>query len=204
MTPKQLDECIEWALNNKPDDDWLIEKYAEWYVPYYALMYRLAQVMKPKLSVELGVHNGRGASSLALGYQDGIVIGVDPDNKCEDVVIKCPNFKFIQDSSTSSKTIKTIESHDMSIDILHYDTEHNYGQIKVEDSYYNHLLKKGSILLFDDIHACEDGVLEAIKTLVPTTYLRIVDDLHPGCGYAVGIRGESSKDPEDPDEVEII
>jgi hypothetical protein len=44
-----VDECIVWALGNKPGNEWLLRLYGDWYSPYYSLMYRLASVLRPRL-----------------------------------------------------------------------------------------------------------------------------------------------------------
>ena len=69
------------------------------------------------------------------------------------------------------------------IDVLHIDTEHSYSQAKAEFEAYEPFLNDGAVVLFDDLHAMEDSVLEYFNTL---DYPRIHEDgLHPVCGYGV-------------------
>lgn len=56
---------------------------------------------------------------------------------------------------------------------------------KAEFEAYKPYLKPGAVVLFDDLHAAEDSVLEYFISL---PYPKIQEDrLHPGCGYGVMI-----------------
>jgi hypothetical protein len=136
----------------------------------------------------LGVHNGRGSGSLSVGGSGGLVFGVDPVFVVglKSVMLECGNFNFIQDSSTSVNAVDVISKVGVPIDIIHFDTEHNYGQVINEFGAYKHLFREDTVLLFDDVHAADDSVLKAIYTL-PLRWFKQVDDLHGVCGYGVGI-----------------
>ena len=176
------------ADNTPPDDKWLSDFYGQDYSPYYKLMYNLTNQLKPELCVELGVNKGRGIASLARGCESTIVVGCDPLRLPEINVILniCPNVRFQQRSSTDNETIEYIRSLNTKISVLHFDTEHNYGQIINEFKAYSDLLKDDAILLFDDSHACENEVKRAVQDL-PISWYCECDEMHPICGYMVGI-----------------
>jgi cephalosporin hydroxylase len=189
MNKELLQEIIDEIDDKQPDyDEWLKEIYDIYYSPYYKLMYNLTKELQPKLCVELGVNMGRGMSSLARGCNDTIVVGVDPLRlPTINIILNiCQNTKFVQKSSTDNDTIEYIKSLGK-INIIHFDTEHNYGQIMNEFNAYKDVLADNAILLFDDTHACEDEVKRAVQDL-PISWYSECDKLHPVCGYMVGIK----------------
>lgn len=175
-------------VNGPPADPWLVEYYGQWWSPYYTFMYHLANTFKPGLQVELGVHNGRGSASLAAGCTSGIVIGCDPafTPGLEKVQAHCPNFQFVQLSSTDPQSIDAVRKTGRKIGVLHIDTEHNYDQVMNEFKAYKPFLEDQAIILFDDVNAMERSVLKAMNKL-PLRYREQCDALHPGCGFGFGI-----------------
>lgn len=149
------------------------------YQPYYNLMYLLAKQINKGLLVELGVESGRGLASLASAGNDNTVIGLDTNkHPALDIVLaQYPNiFYFKQPSLPAPK-------FDLSISLLHIDTEHSYAMAKAEFEAYKPYLAKGAYVLFDDLHAMDDGVLRYFNEL---PYEKYQDDrLHPVCGYGV-------------------
>jgi hypothetical protein len=147
----------------------------EYYQPYYYLMYLLAGEIHQGAIVELGVNKGYGLSSFAYGSNPGVqVIGLDlnvepefcPDNAEFYLMSALPVPDFIND-----------------IAILHIDTEHSYGNALNEFGQYEPYLLPGAVVLFDDLHAMNDGVLRAFYEL---PHPKIQDDrLHPVNGYGV-------------------
>ena len=69
------------------------------------------------------------------------------------------------------------------IAILHIDTEHSYGNALNEFMQYKCKLLPGAVVMFDDLHAMDNGVLKAFYEL---PHPKIQDDrLHPVNGYGV-------------------
>jgi hypothetical protein len=137
-------------------------------------MYLLAGDVQKGNIVELGVNKGYGVSSFAYGNPDARVIGLDlnvspifcPDNVEFHLMSALPAPDFISD-----------------IAILHIDTEHSYGNALNEFGQYKCKLLPGAVVMFDDLHAMDNGVLQAFYEL-PYTKIQC-DDLHPGNGYGV-------------------
>lgn len=173
MTLSKLAELIEVAVTHPllaPLDD----IYGEYYQPYYYLMYLLAAEVRQGCIVELGVNKGYGVSSFAYGNPNIKVIGLDlnvspihcPPNVDFHLMSALPVPDFISD-----------------VAILHIDTEHSYGNALNEFMQYKPYLLPGAVVMFDDLHATDDGVLKAFYEL---PYPKIQDDrLHPGNGYGV-------------------
>lgn len=174
----QLAELIERACVSWP----LALPYEERVQsPYYHLFYLLARDMAPCVAVELGVEKGRGSMALSLGSPDCRVYGFDPHHHAEvdALVARCPNFTYSEHPS-----LPPSREYPDGIDILHIDTEHSYANAKNEFGHYRQYLNPGAVVCFDDVHAMDDGVLQAIAEL--RDYPRILDDrLHPVCGYGV-------------------
>lgn len=171
-------ELIETAVTNDPHPK-LLEITGKYYQPYYYLMYLLAAFITPGQIVELGVSKGYGISSFAYGNPNAKVIGLDlniapehcPPNVDFHLMSALPVPDFIND-----------------VAILHIDTEHSYGNAQNEFYQYRCKLLPGAVVLFDDLHAMDDGVLKAFYEL---PYPKIQDDrLHPINGYGVLIFNE--------------
>ncbi|MHC4618391.1 MAG: class I SAM-dependent methyltransferase [Planctomycetota bacterium] len=185
MRLSDVGPLIDIAVENGPPAE-LLKWYGDYYQPYYHLMYLLARGTTKGIAVELGVHNGRGAVSLAAARPETRVIGLDNHHHPEINKLsgKFDNFTFLHRPSLPVPTlVSQISNRSNGIAILHIDTEHSYSMAKAEFEAYEPLLTPGAVVLFDDLHAQEDDVLEYFSSL---PYPKIQDDrLHPVCGYGV-------------------
>ena len=173
MTLSSLAKLIDIAIYGYPPKK-IIDVCQDYYQPYYYLMYLLAGKVEKGDIVELGVSKGYGVSSFAYGNPAIKVIGLDlnispiycPDNVDFYLMSALPVPDFISD-----------------VAILHVDTEHNYDNALNEFMQYKPYLLPGAVVMFDDLHAMDDGVLRAFYEL---PYPKIQDDrLHPINGYGV-------------------
>ena len=173
MILSKLAELIEIAIYGTAPDI-ITDMCDDYYQPYYYLMYLLAAETHQGNIVELGVNKGYGVSAFAYGNPKIKVIGLDlnvspvftPPNVDFHLLSALPPPDFIED-----------------IAILHIDTEHSYGNAKNEFWQYEPFLLSGAVVLFDDLHAMDDGVLRAFYEM---PYAKIQDDrLHPGNGYGI-------------------
>lgn len=178
-----IKRLINKAIKQDPPAS-LIWLYGNYYAPYYNLLYLLAGTMiESGLLVELGVHVGRGLASLAAASPGNLVIGLDTDYSPElDTVLdKFPNAGFLHKPSLPVPSYFAGKT----INLLHIDTEHSHSMAKAEFESYRPFLANGAFVLFDDLHAMNDGVLAYFETL---PYEKYQDDrLHPSCGYGVMI-----------------
>lgn len=173
-----LRKTIDKALGKPPGN--LTRILGEFYQPYYYLMYLLSFHLSNALCVELGVERGRGLVSLALGNPGNLIIGFDTvyHSEVKAILEDCPNMLFFQKPSLPVPT-----NIAQPINLLHIDTEHSFAMVQAEFEAYRPRLAPGAFVLFDDLHAMEDGVLEFFNSL---PYEKIQDDrLHPICGYGV-------------------
>lgn len=177
---KWMQDLIERAVNNKPC--LLLDAYCGVnYSPYYNLMYHLAWNMGHCLAVELGVETGRGCYSMLLDSR-AVVIGIDchETEQAHKLALECNRFVYLVQSSL---VIPDAILRHKCIHILHIDTEHSYANAKQEFEAYKPYLADDAVILFDDTHAMDDGVLKFVNEL---PHEKIVDDrLHPICGFAV-------------------
>jgi hypothetical protein len=174
-----LKRSINKALKQNPPE-WLDWIYGDYFSPYYNLMRLLANSIKNCFLVELGVHTGRGLASLGAGNRTNTVVGFDtqPCSNIQKIQKEYPNVIFFQKASLPTSSLINRE-----INLLHIDTEHSYATAKAEFEGYKSYLTKGAYVLFDDLHAENDGVLRYFESL---PYYKIQEDkLHPICGYGV-------------------
>jgi len=159
--------------------DKLGELFSPYDFPYYAFMYYLTAALGDCFCVELGVEKGRGCISLASGSKDAVVLGLDNHTYAEWGAIHdtYPNVAILEHASLPPDEMLLYRP----IDILHIDTEHSYSMAREEYEQYCPHLADGAIVLFDDLHAQEDGVLDYFTTI---SQKRVrMDALHPVCGY---------------------
>lgn len=174
---------IDIAIGNDPPGEF-IRWYGDYYQPYYHLMYLLARSTSKGILVELGVHIGRGAVSFAAARPETQVIGLDNSHhpEIDKVGGKYDNFTFLHLPSLPVPH-EVSRAAGNGIAILHIDTEHSHAMAQAEFEAYEPLLRPGAVVLFDDLHAQENSVLEYFSTL---PHPKIQDDrLHPVCGYGV-------------------
>jgi hypothetical protein len=173
MILSRLATLIESAIYNRPPP-LITNMCQEHYQPYYYLMYLLAGELCEGNIVELGVNKGYGISSFAYGNPSVKVIGLDlnvspifcPDNVEFHLMSALPVPDFIE-----------------GVAILHIDTEHSYSNALNEFMQYKPYLLPGAVVMFDDLHAMDNGVLRAFYEL---PYDKIqCDKLHPNNGYGV-------------------
>jgi len=118
---------------------------------YYRFLYQLSKKIKPYLCVELGTNRGIAAACLALGNPDGKVITIDIKDKKKFEGCLRPNIDFwIQDSLAPLKY--NLEN----IDILFIDTSSKGSRNKIEYDHWIPYMRKGGLVLIDDIHIVED------------------------------------------------
>lgn len=151
-----------------------------YYSPYYSLMYYLMKELAPDVcALELGVEKGRGLFSMAQAKTDHPIYGFDthPTAEAGTVAEMFSNVHYEEHAALPATTLP------LPIGLLHVDTEHSYATAKAEFNGYKPQLAPGAVVLFDDTHAQEGGVLSFVRTL---PYFKVfVDRLHPVCGYAV-------------------
>jgi len=176
MNMNLLGFIIQSAIDDRP----LKEFFGSDYQSYYDVINMLSYDSPDGLFVELGVEKGRGCLSALLANKRN-VIGIDHTKQIEiqNIESDYPSFTFLhQDSLPPSKEIK-----DEKIAILHIDTEHSFSMARGEFQEYEPYLIDRAVVLFDDLHAADNGVMEFFSSL---PYPKIQDDrLHPNCGYGV-------------------
>lgn len=130
--------------------------------------------------VELGCEKGRGLLALALSGKTVIGIESQPKDEVFEILLAYRNIEFYV---RSSLPVWDTLFKGKRIGLLHIDTEHSYSQAKNEFEAYQPYLSDKAIVIFDDLHAMNDGVKKYFDEL---PYDKIQDDdLHPSCGWGV-------------------
>ena len=118
---------------------------------YYRFLKVLAQEMKPRLAVELGVCGGGG--SLHMAMTGCKTIGVDYQWDHEDnvnhIIENYKNFEFMLSDSIAAAP-KIMNKYGK-IDLLFIDTDHTYQRTVDEFNAYKPFLADNAIVCFDDI-----------------------------------------------------
>jgi predicted O-methyltransferase YrrM len=144
---------------------------------YYWFLYRLAQTILPKISLELGTHTGISAACLADGNPKGKVLTVN--NHAEILEEnKRPNIEyFLRDSLDKIEILG-------GIDILFIDTYHDGIRCRQEYELYEADINPGGVILFDDIHLF-DCMNNFWADFTPKRGEKFELPLHGGAGFGV-------------------
>jgi len=124
--------------------------------PYHDLLYWVSQELKPNLTVELGTCTGGSTSYLAAG-STGKVVTIDIETRPSAIegLAKFGNVELIHGDTRDPVLAAEIAKRGP-FDLLFIDTDHTADQVKAEMALYGPLVRKGGIILFDDIrmHPC--------------------------------------------------
>lgn len=152
--------------------------------PYYRFLKRLAEHLRPALSIELGVCGGGGSLHLALGNPKGRVVGVDfafdHPEQIEHIYRACPNFAFWQGDSVEDAG-KIVSDFGMP-QVVFIDTTHTYEQTMLEFGMWRQYLDNNWVMCFDDLF--RPGMEQAWNEL-PEPKVRL-DALHTGAEQGGG------------------
>ncbi len=121
--------------------------------PYYRFLRILAENIHPSLSVELGVCGGGGSLHLAMGWLDGVVVGIDNQDDHQDNVryIEDNYRNFIFELADSTGIAKHIHQRYGKVDILFIDTTHTYEQTMKEYKAWLPFMSDEGLICFDDL-----------------------------------------------------
>lgn len=118
--------------------------------PYYRFVYNLIKKLNPELVIELGVCTGRCTAHMAAASPECSVIGIDPyPQDISAILNEYKNISIWGLSSTWPSTLGRID--DGSVDVCFIDTIHAYDQVMAEYDLWSPKIKRGGIILFDDI-----------------------------------------------------
>lgn len=156
---------------------------------YYKFLFALAQQMQPSLIVELGTGTAAiSAFHFATGCPTARVITVDTSDVMLTAIAEspAPHIEGWVGHSLALYSRFVSELQDP-IDIFFLDTSHVYEETVQEYQHYQKLMKRGGIMLFDDIASASPPhfweIVEEPKAFHPV--------LHDHCGFGIAIVGES-------------
>jgi predicted O-methyltransferase YrrM len=131
-------------------------------MPMYKFLYAVSKVIQPILAVELGTWLGVGALHMSAASPKGLTISVDIDPKVServDIVRQQGlNLDYYKGKTLDPATLNHIGFHseaNSGIDLLFIDAEHSYGMVKSEYETYKNYMRKGGVILFDDLYLNE-------------------------------------------------
>jgi hypothetical protein len=174
---------MQWALQAFATEPYPDTRFPP--SPYYRFLRVLAANLHPNLSVELGCGCAGASLGLAMGWQSGVVIGIDHANEypecIEHVSEKLSNFRFWRGDSVGL----ALEAYNQfgETDILFIDTVHTYEQTWREFNAWRPFLSDRAVVCLDDLF--RPGMARAWEEL-PGEKLRI-DELHTGGEVVDGV-----------------
>jgi len=125
---------------------------------YFEFLYELVEGLKPKVVVEIGTHAGISASFLKGGYPGMELYTIDIDPESGWLIRDSSIIQIKRDSKYA------LEDVPKEIDLLFIDGDHTLEGCQSDYDLYAPLVKKGGIILVDDIFGSE-GVRDFWKNL---------------------------------------
>lgn len=183
ITIADLLELCELAKTEDHRDPYLLQ--LPWgQAPYYNFLFLLTNQMKPDFIVELGVSRGTGTANLSAGAPTAHICGVDINLGSKDVELNLFPSVDLHEGDSMDYLHTIIQPHGKPcIDLLFIDTDHTTEQCLKEYRGYLPYMRKGGIVLFDDIFMeGMSGVWPAIAE--PKVILL---DLHAHLGFGAAI-----------------
>ena len=163
MTPKRIMELAEQAT--RPDEyvpdrlrvfcgGNLDDTNSSW-ANYYGFLYLLAAELRPNLMVELGTELGRAAFAMKLGCPDAEMLTFELGTEPPDTYMNyLASVKVRVHMGTDSLDwgLTRWGRRDLfgKIDLILFDTTHDYDQVMREWYLFRPLLAPGAVAVFDD------------------------------------------------------
>lgn len=186
LTINELKDLANSSVNDNINDPYLKSLFdIDTTSVYYKFLYSIVEKFKGKktLTVELGTYCGRSTAFLAKANEEGTVLTVDMDPKPEFNAVKenLKNLKFSLGRSDDASLLKSVKNE--SVDVCFFDTAHEYDVVSAEVKLWAPKIKKGGVMLFDDIFM-NDEMKKFWSELAYTKDYSM--DLHwTGFGYAI-------------------
>ena len=199
FTLDQIKKFIEEDVRDEfeTDDDWLNTRYMEVAQltghtnPYYLLFYVLAEMLEPKLVVELGSWRAYGAAHFASGNPNTTVVTVDihkdeaqkmDHEKAIEIANWYPNLHFIHAWTwDAAPLIYERFAKETPIDILFVDAWHKYEYVKRELELYTPMLNDEALIIFDDVMDADGATESMLKLWDEIKYDKFINTrLHDG------------------------
>ena len=145
---------------------------------YHRFLFAWAEQIQPSLVVETGTDRGYSGINLALGCASAKVISIDNRSLCSDQLnaLDIPNVETI--TSDSLQVSDRFEDH--SVDLLFLDSHHTYEHLSKEIELYVPKVRRGGVVLVDDI-TMDAGMVKAWDSIVYPK--RTFDGMHDIWGF---------------------
>lgn len=149
MNQLTIDQLLNLAQESLSFDDPIDERYYASEVQYYPFLFLVSRALDPALIVELGTgEKGRSTAHFAFGAPNARVIGIDYNPPKSS--FPYPNLEFW--AADTTKMSQKVADLGIPIEMLFIDSTHTTEHLLLEYHLYYPLMKKGGIILFDDIH----------------------------------------------------
>jgi len=154
FTIDQLNLLVTHSINSEIESEELKKFFnKDKSAVYYKFLFNLLSSYKNENSftVELGTYNGYSTAFLSRANINGLVLTIDilPKDNFYLIKEKYHNIISYLGKSTDDSVLDTV--HKNSVDVCFFDTSHEYNILSKEFELWYPKIKKGGILLFDDI-----------------------------------------------------
>lgn len=187
MKQEEILEVVEIATgscDDRPNFLRAFNQYRAEGVLYYRFLYELARRLNPRLILETGTKAGHSAAHFAAGCSTATVVTIDVKASAAEAIkaLGLSNLRFIL--GDSRRVAGTVLSCGVDLDVLFLDSAHTYDVVSAEYEIYQPRVKKGGLILLDDIHLNRD--LERFWDSLSIDKLEI-NHLHTEHGAGFGI-----------------
>lgn len=188
MNANDIVEMAQYAKSARYKNDSWLGKLPGSGPMYYHFLYALSQRLPNNTTfLVLGVNQAVCCAHICGANELLNVIGVDnnPTTAAWALHSSVNNFHYVIDLSIGDVALERIASHHAlrPISAVFFDTTHTYEQVKGEYVVLKPFLSAGTVLVFDDVHAAENGVMRAVNE-IPGSYIPL-DYLHDTLGFGV-------------------
>lgn len=124
--------------------------------------------IKPKVILEIGVHQGYSLLTWQEAFSPQRMIGIDHEpNDIVEQMIKSKELKsnYIIADSHDPWTLEAVKIYldDQPVDFLFIDGDHMYDGVKADLEMYGSLVRKGGIIAFDDMCLLDNPGVEVYR-----------------------------------------
>jgi hypothetical protein len=149
--------ALDWRYENDGDNiDGRGRRNSHYRRPYYKLCHLISKTYQPNVIVELGIDEGDCCGHWAFGCPTTQVYGIDvhkdwdwPSKCCQKIEQNFSNFHYLR--GWTWDRLKDIVALNKPIDVLYIDSWHEADYLIRDWNDYHKLLRKGSLVLVDDL-----------------------------------------------------
>jgi predicted O-methyltransferase YrrM/glycosyltransferase involved in cell wall biosynthesis len=152
---------------------------------YYRFLHQWVKAKKPAVIVETGTYHGHSAIHMAEANHDGQVITIDIDKAASDEADAFQRKNLRALTGDSMALFPVVKGMAPEVDLLFLDSQHRLPHSFEEYKLYETLVRKGSLIIVDDIHINPE--MEKFWAMIEYPKLELNHLHYMGFGIAVKV-----------------